>query len=308
MDVWKGRSLGVAAGVLLALVAAIGVAGPAGAAPTCANQVLPPSPSGGAWVCTFDDEFDASTGDATALNTSWWSPQISATSGYTTGPPANPACYVDSTRNIAVANGALRLTVRRESTPFQCGSLTTQYSAGMVSTLSKFTQTYGRFEVRAFIPQTILPGLQETLWLYPQTMAYGPWPASGEVDFAEFYSLYSLFNVPFIHYNYEPSLIDLLTNTNVTTSACPILPGQYNTYAVVWEPARFTISVNGGTCLIDNYKAGGGFWATAPFDQPFFIALTQALGIGTNEFNPLLTPLPASTSIDYVRAWQASAA
>jgi hypothetical protein len=42
----------------------------------------------------------------------------------------------------------------------------------------------------------------------------------------------------------------------------------------------------------------------APFDQPFFLALTQALGIGGNAFNPATTPLPATTQIDYVRIWQ----
>ena len=40
-----------------------------------------------------------------------------------------------------------------------------------------------------------------------------------------------------------------------------------------------------------------------PFDQPFFIALTQALGVGTNHFTPGTTELPATTQIDWVRAW-----
>jgi hypothetical protein len=42
----------------------------------------------------------------------------------------------------------------------------------------------------------------------------------------------------------------------------------------------------------------------APFDQPFFILLTQALGVGTNQFDPATTPLPATTSVDYVRVWK----
>ena len=37
----------------------------------------------------------------------------------------------------------------------------------MVTTKSKFSQEYGRFEVRAKLPQSIVKGLQETLWLYP---------------------------------------------------------------------------------------------------------------------------------------------
>jgi hypothetical protein len=40
------------------------------------------------------------------------------------------------------------------------------------------------------------------------------------------------------------------------------------------------------------------------FDQPFLISLTQALGIDTNAFRPWITPLSATTSIDYVRGWK----
>jgi hypothetical protein len=39
-----------------------------------------------------------------------------------------------------------------------------------------------------------------------------------------------------------------------------------------------------------------------PFNEPFFIALTQALGVGTNAFSSTSTPLPATTEVDWVRA------
>ena len=39
-------------------------------------------------------------------------------------------------------------------------------------------------------------------------------------------------------------------------------------------------------------------------DQPFIVSLTQALGVGTNAFDPSTTPLPATTQIDYVRVWK----
>jgi beta-glucanase (GH16 family) len=276
-------------------------------APTCANEVLGPDPAGGQWTCSFDDEFDSTTGDPSSLNGSWWTPQLTATSGYTTGSNSAAACYVDSPNNISVSGGALHLTVRKEAAPLQCGSLTTQYTSGMVSTASRFVQTYGRFEVRALLPQTLLPGLQETIWLYPQNLTYGPWPASGELDFAEFYSLYSVLAIPYVHYNHDSSLTDLLSNTNRTTADCAINPVQYNDYAVTWQPGSFTITINGHTCLTDNYQANGGVPANAPFDQPFFIVFTQALGAGLNAYDPLLTPLPATMSIDYVRVWTGTA-
>jgi beta-glucanase (GH16 family) len=273
---------------------------------SCSGENLPARPGGGAWTCTFDDEFDATTGDATALNRSWWVPQVTATSAYTTGPVGAEACYIDSPANISVSGGALHLTARKEAAPFTCSWFTTQYTAGMVSTYAHFNQTYGRFEVRALLPQTTAAGLQETLWLWPvNDTLYGAWPGSGEVDFSEFYSQYSNLDIPYIHYNYSATTVNAATHTNtVTAYNCQIALSQYNAYAVVWTPGSFTITINGKTCLIDNYVPNGGLTSPAPFNQPFFIALTQALGIGTNAFNPATTPLPATTSIDYVRVWK----
>jgi beta-glucanase (GH16 family) len=272
--------------------------------PTCGGETPPPRPDGGTWTCSFDDEFDASTGDASKLNTSWWSPQSTAQSGYTTGPAGSYVCYLDSPNNISVTDGSLNLTVRKESSPVNCGGYLTNYTGGMVTSDGHFSQTDGRFEVRAELPSTTITGLQETLWLWPVNPSiYGSWPKSGEVDFSEFYSEYANLDVPYLHYDYDSSTTDPSTDTNVVTADCRIDPAQYNTYAVVWQPGSFDITVNGNTCLIDNYIPSD-LKSPAPFDQPFFIALTQALGIGTNAFDPNSTPLPATTSIDYVRVWK----
>jgi beta-glucanase (GH16 family) len=275
-------------------------------APTCGGESPTTKPTGGTWTCTFDDEFSAATGDATALKTAWWVPQLTATSAFATGPVGSEACYVNTTKNISVSAGALHLTARKEAAPFNCAGLfKTQYTAGMVSTYNTFSQTYGRFEVRAQLPPTTAAGLQETLWLWPvNDVKYGAWPGSGEIDFSEFYSQYSSLDVPYIHYLYDPATVNTTTHTNtVTAYNCQIALSQYNDYAVVWAPNQITISINGTTCLVDNYLAAG-LTGAQPFDQPFFVALTQALGIGTNAFNPATTPLPATTSVDYVRVWK----
>jgi beta-glucanase (GH16 family) len=282
---------------------------PASKAPatSCGGEVPPVKPGGGSWTCSFDDEFAAATGDPAALNTTWWTPQLTATSAFTTGPVGSEACYVNTPNNVSVSGGALHLTARKEAAPFNCGGLfRTQYTAGSVSTYTGFNQTYGRFEVRALLPQTTTSGLQETLWLWPvNDVKYGAWPASGELDFSEFYSQYASLDVPYIHYLYNASTVNATTHTNtVTAYTCQISLTQYNDYAVVWSPGSFTITINGNTCLVDNYIANGGLTGAQPFDQPFFIALTQALGIGTNAFNPATTPLPATTSVDYVRVWK----
>lgn len=263
---------------------------------------------GSAWVCTFDDEFAGN-----ALDRSKWTVQTTAASGFHSG----PECFVDSGSNVAVSKGALKLTVRKESAPFTCASPTgdypTRYTSGSVNGANKFAQTYGRFEVRAKLPSTAIKGLQETLWLWPvDQFKYGLWPASGEIDFAEFYSQYQGWNIPYLHYA-PATAPDWSTNTNVYTAwpypynqpgmTCSFDRSTFNVYTVVWEPGRITLQVDHQNCLVDNYSAAG-LTGAAPFDQPFFVALTQALGIGSNAFVDGTTPLPATTEIDYVRIWR----
>jgi beta-glucanase (GH16 family) len=269
----------------------------------CSGEVLSPKPDGSRWVCTFDDEFDATTGDPAALNRTWWAPQDSATSGFTTGPPADYVCYVDSPNNISVSGGALHLTVKKESEPFSCGPFQTQYTGGMVSTYYSFHQTYGRYEIRALLPQTTVAGLDEALWMWPvNDTLFGSWPGSGEIDIAEFFSTHPTETVPWIHYNFDLSTVNAQTHTNTYNALCQLDPTEYNDYVMTWSPGNFTVSINGTTCLVDNYVPGGGLTSPQPFDQPFFIALTQ--GLDNPAFDPSTTPLPATMSVDYVRVWK----
>jgi beta-glucanase (GH16 family) len=237
----------------------------------------------GQWNCTFDDEFDGTT-----LNASLWQPQLTATSGFVAGPD----CYVDNPNTISVSNGNLNLSVVKVPSTKCVGAYYSQYEAGTVSTRSLFTQTYGAFEVNAKLPVSTAPGLQETFWLYPQNLTYGAWPASGEIDFAEFYSEYPTYDIPYIHYSKSSS------DPNVTSYKCGIDPTQFNTYEVDWTPAAITILYNGNVCLVDTPIGG-----PAPFNDPFFIALTQALGLSGGNAVTSKTPLPATTEVNWVRAW-----
>ena len=239
----------------------------------------------GRWHCSFDDEFDGTSLDSN------WQPQLTANSGYVTG---GPDCYVDNPSTISVSGGYLNLSAVRVA-PFPCAhGYDTSYQAGMVTSSMLFSQTYGVFEVRAKIPAATIAGLQETLWLYPQNLTYGPWPASGEIDFAEFYSNDAGHDVPHIHYANSSS------DANATAYGCTVNQHTFNTYAVDWTPKSITILADGRVCLIDRPIGG-----PAPFDQPFFISLTQALGIGANAVSAA-TPLPATTQIDWVRVWEAA--
>ena len=270
-----------------AAAATTGTGGP------CGNTSLPKA-TGGSWQCTLDEEFNGTT-----LNRKLWDPITTAESGFHSG----PECFVDSPNNLSVANGVMSLTVRKEAAPFTCdspfGDYTTQYTSAQIATFKNFAQAYGRFEVRAKVPNTPIRGLQSSFWLWPDNpVKYGGWPHSGEIDIAETYSWVNDRAIPFVHYNngFDP---------NITNNYCMVADlGQFHTYTVEWTKDTLTFIYDGHTCLVDNWKPMPPQLKPQPFDQPFIVALTQLLGVGSNAFDPDKTPLPASTQVDYVRVWK----
>ena len=276
-----------AAFAITALLAATPAeAAPKPPAPNCGTTVV--KDSGARWECTFVDNFDG-----TRVDTSKWIVQQTYTSGYQNG----GECFVNSPNNVSVSGGTLYLTVRREASSFQCqypgGGYQTRYTSGMVSTYGRFAQTYGRFEIRAKFPAAQVAGLQSALWLWPvDPYKYGAWPASGEIDIAEFYSQYADRVIPFLHYN---SAAD---DTTVTNNYCMISNASaFHSYVAEWTPTAITIKYDGQTCVSHTLSGSN------PFDQPFMVALTQALGQGSNAVTDS-TPLPATTAVDYVRVWK----
>jgi beta-glucanase (GH16 family) len=292
------RALGFAA-VFFAFMASISPTADAaywgGSQPRCGAAIA--KSTGGYWQCAFSEDFSGNV-----LNPYKWVAQRTDTTGYTNGPTA---CFMASPNNIQLSNGTLRLIARKESAPFTCknpyGDFTTQYTSGMISTAGgRFSQAYGRFEFRARVSSAQAAGLHSALWLWPvNATKYGAYPASGEIDVAEMYSAYPDRAIPFIHY--KPAEPD----PNMTNNSCMISNlSAFHRYVAEWTQSAIKIIYDGKTCLVDTPSPAAPLVSPQPFDQPFFIALTQALGVGTNAFNAASTPLPAKLEVDYVRVWK----
>ncbi len=264
--------------------------------PTCGGET-PKKADGTDWTCTYDDEFDG-----TSLDRRYWVPQ---TGGSTTGSGSTYACAVDSPDTISVAGGYLNLSLVQLPASRRCTRYkSSQYAFGQVMHYETFSQTYGKYEIRAKVPDLGVPGVQESFWLWPKTNTYGGWPASGEIDFAEMYSSRSGLDRPYIHY--LPGATTAGTNDNVTHNNCPINPGEFNTYGVEWSPGQITVTLNGEVCFTDNYSsaAANAQGQYSPFDQPFYLSLNQAMGTAGNAYDPSVVPDKVTTLIDYVRIWK----
>jgi beta-glucanase (GH16 family) len=108
-------------------------------------------PSG--WKLTFSDEFGGST-----LDTSKWTPE------HSTYGDGGGSIHCNTPNNLRVTGGALVIEGRKEH--IRCpnnGGIDREYSTGLVRTRGKFSQAYGRYEVRAKMPEG--KGLWTGLWL-----------------------------------------------------------------------------------------------------------------------------------------------
>ncbi|MCW2769694.1 MAG: hypothetical protein JWR27_1127 [Aeromicrobium sp.] len=257
--------------------------------PNCGPTVL--KSDGTPWTCTLADEFRG-----TALDTDTWSPLETATSRFTYGD-----CLVPD--NVSVQDGTLRLTTKKLSAPVTCEhpdkAFETSYTSGSVTSLYKFSQTYGRFEIRAAMPTTNGAGLHSALWLVPDAPTfYGGWPLSGEIDIAEFYSSHPDRLIPALHYD-SASPWDERTNND-----CLVYnPTSFHTYAVEWTEQKLTISIDGTTCL-EHAINPATLTGSAPFDRPFNINLTQMLGFGDNALPEGADIDPTTIQVDYVHVWK----
>lgn len=290
------RFAGAATALLALLTSLVATVAPAEAVPGCGTAVK--KADGTLWTCTFADNFSG-----TSLDRTKWYPMTTAESSYA----INRDCYFDSAQNVRVTGGNLKLTTRRTSKPITCrspsGSYASSYTAGSLSTVGRFSQTYGRYEIRARLPASKVAGLHSAWWLWPERQAFGGWPYAGEIDIAEYYSKYPDRSIPYLHYVRR----DHPESPGVTSYTCMVKrPTDFHTYTLVWDATSITISYDGKTCLSHTIEPAlgvlGPLQPGEPFNRPFTLVLTQ--GVGVHQNSPTSrTPVPASMVIDYVRVW-----
>jgi hypothetical protein len=126
----------------------------------------------------------------------------------------------------------------------------------------------------------------------------------------EWYSLYPDHGVPFLHYAHSGYVQngngEWVPNDPNVTAACFVgTMSDWHTYTLEWTPTSIRILYDGNLCLENTNWTPINTSMPGPFDKPFMVSLTQALGaLGTGNAVNDQTPLPATATVDYVKVWE----
>ncbi len=192
--------------------------------------------------------------------------------------------------NVAVSNGTLKITAKKERTR---GS---KYTSGRINSKAKGDFTYGRFEASIKLP--LGDGLWPAFWMLSTNEVYGGWPQSGEIDIMEFVASDPSRILGYIHYG------DLYPNNqsqgNTYTLQNGVFPDAFHEFAIEWEPGEIRWFMDGTLYSVKKTSdVDPFFW---PFDQDFHFLLNVAVG-GNLGGTVNETMLPATMEVDYVRVY-----
>src|SRR5215470_571103 len=128
------------------------------------------------WKLVWSDEFNGPNGSA--VDRSKWAFDIGG-EGWGN---QELEFYTDQTANVYTENGNLVIKALREKKTASNG-IVRNYTSARLKTISKFSQTYGRFEARIKIPYG--QGVWPAFWMLGDDIDKVGWPACGEIDIME---------------------------------------------------------------------------------------------------------------------------
>ena len=240
----------------------------------------------------WSDEFDG-----TSLNLSNWDYQLGDGCQEGICGWGNSELQYYQAENVAVSNGTLKITARKERVQSKA------YTSGRIRTAGLHSFSYGRIEARMKLPAG--QGLWSAFWMLSENEPYGGWPQSGEIDIMEFLGQYEDEVLGTIHYgevypNNQNQGNDFFLKDGSTFT------NEFHVFAIDWEPGVLRWYVDGE---LYSTKTSSD---VSPFNWPFdggnqmYVLLNLAVG-GTLPGSPdASTPFPSTMEVDYVRVYDTS--
>ena len=220
------------------------------------------------WSITFRDEFNEAKLDTTKWNTlpRW---------GRIDTKGRELQYYADDA--FEIVGGILRIKAEK------CEIESKNYSSGLIESSYKFSQAYGKFEVRARPPKG--QGLWSGFWLVPEKT----WPP--EIDVFEYIGQHYKTLYTSQHWINRDGINKHITNPYSSID----LSQTFHTYAVIWEPSQIIWYLDG----VERFRSTENIPS-----EPMYLTANLAVGGSWPGRPNASTPFPSYLDIDYIRVYE----
>ncbi len=202
--------------------------------------------------------------------------------------------YTGKPENARVENGNLIIEARKETSGKQ------HYSSARLLTKGKGDFLYGKFEIRAKLPQG--RGTWPAIWMLNSEKNYGNkgWPDNGEIDIMEHVG----FDQNHIHGNIHTKAFNHVLKTNKGgDTLLTNVSEQFHVYTCEWTPNYVSVGIDGKEYFRFN-KETGYSWEQWPFDKSFHLILNMAVGGDWGGQKGVDDSIfPQKMEVDYVRVY-----
>jgi beta-glucanase (GH16 family) len=198
--------------------------------------------------------------------------------------------YTDRPANVRVEDGVLKIVARKEA--YDLAAFTT----ARLHTYGKRAFTFGRFSVRMKAPA--VPGLRPQVSLLPVELAYGSWPASGEIVLLDVVDGASTSGLHFGGCGPRGTHVQ----KRYPKAASGESADGYHVYTVEWQPYEIRWFVDDKLVAVQSRWRSAAAPHPAPFDRPFYLALGMAV---VSPGAAQLDDWPYAMQVDWIRVYQA---
>lgn len=199
----------------------------------------------------------------------------------------------ENPKNARIENGKLVIVAIKEN--FEKNN----YTSARLVTKKKGDWLYGKFVIRAKLPQGI--GTWAAIWMLASDQNYGTayWPDNGEIDIMEHVG----FDPNRIHANIHTKAYNHSIGTNKGFNILvPTSLSDFHDYILEWTPSEVKLSVDDKPYF--TFQKEGNDWQKWPFDKPFHLLLNIAIGGSWGGQKGIDNSIfPQRMEVDYVRVY-----
>lgn len=239
---------------------------------TCAEQVSAEDvPS--EWTLTFEDEFDGPK-----LDYSRWTPEDPW------GVERNDELQGYVIQAFEQKDGILQ--IRCENKPTFYDGEKRDYRSGMMTTYRKFSQTFGKFEIRCRVPHG--QGLWPAFWLLPEPLSWPP-----EIDILEILG-HETDRVYLSNHWINKRDPEGDSGSQTGEFKGPDFSKDFHTFGIEWESGEIRWYIDGELRHQSRKNVP---------EKPMYLLVNLAVG-GWAKAPDSSTMFPATFEVDYVRVWE----